>query len=266
MGYYSKTSTDGPVVGNEKSRGEVFPAGDARNAPFRHPKAPVSKAFCAVGSATFAPDAPLYGYRHLSTILGRWPSRDPIEDIASPYSLERLASVRRLLANAHASSLLSQLTPRSFQFAGENTYTFVNNAPPLAVEPLGLSPTDCAPCNAGDTMGTKQKDDWDPNDNDATDGTCTGVPDGIFLPACLTHDACYATCNKPKSECDDAFYDDLYDLCSASCGASFACNLACAWSAQVYYGGVVSFGDSPLAGDQSYSHLQDAACEDCCCD
>jgi len=78
MGFYSKTSTAEPVVGNGKSRGEVFPAGDARNAPFRHPKAPVSKAFCAVGSATFAPDAPLYGYRHLSPELGRWTSRDPI--------------------------------------------------------------------------------------------------------------------------------------------------------------------------------------------
>ena len=198
--------------------------------------------------------------------------RYPIAERGSTYSLARLADMRRLFADLQASlpvsSVLRQIDPRLFQFAGANTYAFANNAPTVAIDPYGLSPTDCAPCNPGDVMGRKQKDDWDPNDNDATDDTCTAVPDGIFLPACLTHDACYATCNKPKSECDDAFYDDLYALCSASCGASFACNLACAWSAQWYYGGVVSFGDSPAAAllGQSYSQLQDAACEDCCCD
>ncbi len=83
MGFYSKTSTAGPVVGNGKSRGEVLSAGDARNAPSRHAKAPAGKAFCAVGSATFAPDALLYGYRHLSTVLGRWVSRDPQNEIGA---------------------------------------------------------------------------------------------------------------------------------------------------------------------------------------
>jgi len=129
MGYYSKTSTAGPVVGNEKSRCEVFPAGDARNAPSRHATPLANQGDCAVGSATFAPGVPLYGYRHLSTELGRWPSREPIgEDAFTAYSKGELADRLFLLHLMFEKTGIQQ----------DSLYTFVGNSPFSEIDAVGL--------------------------------------------------------------------------------------------------------------------------------
>ncbi len=80
MVFYATEPVERRGVENGKSRGEVFSAGDVRIAPSRQANATSAKGLCAVGSATFAPNALLYGYRHLSAELGRWVNRDPIQE------------------------------------------------------------------------------------------------------------------------------------------------------------------------------------------
>ncbi len=149
MGYYSKTSTDGPVVGNEKSRGEDFWRIHHRNAPSRHDKAPASKAFFAVGSATFAPDAPLYGYRHLSTVLGRWINRDPINERG-----------QKLLGSGAFVIGIDKDVRKTIHVDEErNCQMFVVNSPVLRIDYLGLFgptvPSD--PRRTGNGYGGKGK-------------------------------------------------------------------------------------------------------------
>jgi len=56
----------------------IFSDGHRWNAHPRQTNGPANKAFHAVVLHTTAPGVPLYGYRHLSTELGRWVNRDPM--------------------------------------------------------------------------------------------------------------------------------------------------------------------------------------------
>jgi len=80
MGYYATEPAFSRGVGNEKRAVRFFPADHRRNAPSRPAKSLATQGFRAVVSRTSAPDAPLYGYRYLSTELGRWVNRDPLEE------------------------------------------------------------------------------------------------------------------------------------------------------------------------------------------
>ena len=83
-----------------------------------------------------------------------------------------------------------------------------------------------------------------------------------FLTACQAHDICYATCNSDKSQCDLDFKADMVSICEKLSGVA---RRSCYYSAQVYYIAVRFAGDSQLALNQSFSLLQDAACDECCC-
>ena len=78
MGYYTTEPFKERGVVLKKRTVRFFSDGHRWNAHPRQTNGPANKAFHAVVLHTTAPGVPLYGYRHLSTELGRWPSRDPI--------------------------------------------------------------------------------------------------------------------------------------------------------------------------------------------
>ena len=78
--------------------------------------------------------------------------------------------------------------------------------------------------------------------------TCTGVPDAIpgifdFTDACAAHDACYASGEQTQAECDNQFRQDMTATCVAQHPSALdPGRYACLFFAQVYYAGVVLFG------------------------
>jgi len=81
MGFYSTEPAFSRGVGNGKRAVRFFPADHRRKSPSRPAKARAKQGFSAVVSRTSAPGVPLYGYRYYSPELGRWVSRDPIEEL-----------------------------------------------------------------------------------------------------------------------------------------------------------------------------------------
>ena len=78
------------------------------------------------------------------------------------------------------------------------------------------------------------------------------VPDSPFWDfssACAKHDACYGTCKKMKSTCDNAFREDMGRVC----GSSVLCYIV----ANIYYEAVQDFGGS------AYEAAQQEACAKC---
>ncbi len=69
----------------------------------RQTKSPASKAVHAVVLRTTAPGVPLYGYRHYSPELGRWPSRDPMADNAWYFDVDIQAGVYLFVENSSLS-------------------------------------------------------------------------------------------------------------------------------------------------------------------
>jgi len=227
-----------------------------------------------------------YEYRKYCPSLGRWLSRDPDNETGFAQIL-RSRIDQNLLRNSL--SRFSHIFESSVEVRGWNIYSFVNNAsfnhydhlglrsnpvfglngpvgysyPPIIVPEPSVYPKDDCVCAKGSKEGRRQKDDRDPVKG--TDQECTFVPDGVFTVACKKHDVCYATCNSSRLACDEAFYDDMWDDCSKACGTSMGCMLLCSYNIPIYYAGVRRLGDSPLAGDQSFSNLQAQACEKCCC-
>lgn len=152
-----------------------------------------------------------------------------------------------------------------------NTGRWMSNASIDKYDYLGLA-TDCV-CPPGSNKGKMQN----PDNYNKLDYKCTsplgdnpaGHPSTSFLPACIVHDICYATCNKSKHDCDDAFRNNLQHLCdrvAAKFGQNSPEAIGCYLWAGVYLAGVQNFGDSFLAGSQSWSNLQKDACKDCCCE
>ncbi len=78
MGFYSSTLIEDRGVVFKKRAVRFFRGVHSRNASPRQTNSPASKAFRAGVLRTTAPGVPLYGYRHLSTELGRWVNRDPL--------------------------------------------------------------------------------------------------------------------------------------------------------------------------------------------
>ena len=79
-------------------------------------------------------------------------------------------------------------------------------------------------------------------------GYCTTVPDtipGIFAStaACAAHDACYGSGERTRAECDDQFRQDMNAACVTQHPSALdPGRYACLFFAQVYYAGVVFFG------------------------
>ena len=100
--------------------------------------------------------------------------------------------------------------------------------------------------------------DWIPSPNGCSSplpnpDNPTGCSDTSFLEACNAHDVCYQTCNSNKDNCDNAFLDEMLEICMGS-----SCAPRCSEFAIIYYGAVHNYGDSAYQNDQV------AACA--CCD
>lgn len=76
---------------------------------------------------------------------------------------------------------------------------------------------------------------------------CGAVPEIVcFTCPCLAHDTCYGTCGVAKADCDQAFLDDLLDLCLTS-GLSECATGECVARAYLYAALVVLAGGPAFA-------------------
>jgi RHS repeat-associated protein len=169
-----------------------------------------------------------YGYRYYNPELGRWTSRDPIEEQG-----------------------------------GVNLYVMCSNDILQGTDLLGL-------CDAYDETDKRC----------STDRAIAFLPglsnkalvirySFIFRSACQEHDRCYATCGKSKRECDDVFGREMDDICRKRYPRPFihaAHRVECLAMSKTFLGAVRLFGDTPAAGSQRFSKLQEMAREKCCCD
>ena len=79
-------------------------------------------------------------------------------------------------------------------------------------------------------------------------GMCTAVPDTVpglfdFTDACAAHDECYASGEQTQAECDTQFRQDMNAACVTQHPSALdPARYACLVFAQVYYAGVVFFG------------------------
>jgi RHS repeat-associated protein len=173
-----------------------------------------------------------YGYRYYDPKTGRWPSRDPIEELG-----------------------------------GINLYGFVSNDGVNKLDVLGL----CGTCPSGKKIRQLQgggkcthefrtdKQKGIPKANGCGAEGGQGFPGVVlgadFNPACNTHDKCYGTCGVDRKHCDTQFKDMLYAACNSSYNPQ-----TCRYVANRYYNGVRVGGNGP------YEAAQDEHCqwEGCC--
>ena len=185
-----------------------------------------------------------YGYRYYHPQLGRWPSRDPIEEKG-----------------------------------GVNLYGFVNNRPNVLNDLFGLQnvcPT-CGefsphPCSSFKKVRTKDsgvgkegRTTIDKGHYKEVNG-CDGVPDygpGLvsFTDACHKHDICYQTCGTTQSGCDDAMLSDMLSACDDLPFLLFGLQAQCYLKAYVIYGFLASGIGNKFEAGQDYHCKWVACCE-----
>ena len=201
-----------------------------------------------------------YGFRFYSPELGRFISRDPVDEIVDNESL--------------SDPLLAELLIK-YSFETEiHPYHFVNNSPVQNTDMLGLKTCshidmywECQ-CPPGSKKGKRQKDKketngcsypgWLPQPPGGVDNP-SGLPGCSFLPACDSHDCCYGSCGADKGPCDNAFFNGMKDICN-SCTKTAADKKKCMKWAERYHWGV------DKGGGGAYKDNQKDHCEECCCD
>jgi secretory phospholipase A2 len=79
------------------------------------------------------------------------------------------------------------------------------------------------------------------------------IPTEIGGVACDRHDECYQTCGSDRAQCDHQMLLDMQEICARSSGGGDL-KVACYRYAQIYYGGLKTFGAS------AHKNRQDAVC------
>ena len=194
-----------------------------------------------------------YGFRFYSPGLGRWVSRDPIEEpgfrtIRQTFSMkfagtsrtelstEERDAINKLLAEARRKhpqkaqrmelALSSKYGVGGVSASGlvqdVPAYLFTGNRPTSRYDILGLA------CGPGNGIGDKLIKD---------------TPGGFdFGPCCQKHDDCYGKCDGgAKSSCDTAFLDCMNDICMDAPDAG-----KCSIWANLYFGAVTYGGQGPF--------------------
>jgi RHS repeat-associated protein len=147
-----------------------------------------------------------YGYRFYRPDSQRWLNQDPLGDIGF--------SIRP--------SIPYQFDPEKVeQIEGSNLYAGFRNSPIANNDAYGLA------CGSGWSEIFPDKG-W------------FGVFD--FTGACQDHDDCYGDCQRSKSSCDDAFYEDMRAECRRT---SWIWKMDCYSSAKTYYEAVKRRGQGP---------------------
>jgi RHS repeat-associated protein len=212
-----------------------------------------------------------YGYRFYSPMLGRWLSRDPLND--RTFALLRFEkSLPNILRNRHIGAMLIGSV---VEIVPEPDYLFANNTSITRYDILGLSCghppwADNCQCASSSGRGTRQSRSREPEDSDGCSvpedlrGLLPGDKDNptgrcSFLSCCDDHDCQYQICNFGRSDADSNFLDCMLDSCSA-CGGSTLDTLICRIWAYIYYLAVRAGGSS------IYDESQQELCESCCCD
>ena len=201
------------------------------------------------GAYRFDRESSLYAvrYRNLNSALGRWLSRDPIEE-------------------EDGSLLLGYV--RNAPAAGVDIYglqvdlsSFFSPFPPCE----GVVRTSATPPYA--EMRTGESNGVHPPPNG-----CGGSGSGFrppssyghglvdFTPACNEHDDCYSTCGADKEMCDRALRDALLGACRRGIPNWRIIRADCELQARAFYQAVKRFGGT------FYEAAQDDVCEwnPCC--
>ena len=173
-----------------------------------------------------------YGYRYMDPLTGRWPSRDPIEELG-----------------------------------GVNLYGFLENNPCNQFDFLGMAGT--LSCDLQDRVRqvkgrtcfeyrTSEQNDKERKSNGCGAEGSNFSPPGSYLwivdfsGCCDSHDICYGTCGAGKSKCDSNFRDCLYGKCDKLWMPLM--KYQCKYVASVYYTFVAGGGGGP------YQSAQDEHC------
>lgn len=85
-----------------------------------------------------------------------------------------------------------------------------------------------------------------------------GKPTSEGGVACDRHDECYQTCGADREACDQRIHHDMKEICAKS-SESAKIKDSCRRYAGLYYAGLLTLGDSPLAG-RPYSKRQKEVC------
>ncbi|MGA1824138.1 MAG: RHS repeat-associated core domain-containing protein, partial [bacterium] len=141
-----------------------------------------------------------YGYRYYNATLGRWLTRDPLEELVG-INLIKSQNV--------------------FYQENINLYLFVQNNPVNGIDFQGLwGWMGFQKCNPPEVWKKKPNGVIPPADGCSAPGFLPGSPNnpGWFINidftwACNNHDYCYSDCKSTRSNCDNAFKNDMYTLC-----------------------------------------------------
>jgi RHS repeat-associated protein len=219
-----------------------------------------------------------YGYRFLSTEMGRWVNRDPITE-GGGLNLNCFVN-NNSLANVDANGLLIL-----------NPVNPGNGVPPIVISPPPPQPqpqpqpqppppttSDCV-CAKGQNVGNRPKPfPYTPRSNGCGPGWGTIIPEdpmsGVFpwnlscpfTSSCNYHDECYGTCNAGKEQCDADFRMLLRsqcDICSDNVNFldRYVWRTLCYAMANTYALAV----SVPGISSRSYRQGQNEGCEACCC-
>ena len=168
MGYYAAEPGASRGVVLKKRAVRFFRGARRQDSLSRQTKSPASTAFHAVVLRTTAPGVPLYGYRHLSTELGRWVSRDPMGERGgwNVYEAMRNAAIVFVDANGRDSS---------YWPSGNNDFPGVISPDP---NPLPSNPEPAPP----DPTRPKPPSFDPPTGNDPPDRAISPAPWYPWLP------------------------------------------------------------------------------------
>ena len=181
-------------------------------------------------------DLVYYNYRHYSPSLGRFLSRDPIEEQG-----------------------------------GLNLYAFVENNPIVKFDVAGRK---CSHSEHRIRNG-KREGRTTPSKNGCGSEGSECVPDSFlwlvnFKPACDKHDICYGTCGANKTQCDATLGIDMTNACLKAFGflalfpfGGMKTLLAlCLAQTEIYVATLLVIGEA----DRAFKRAQEEACwEECPC-
>ena len=189
-----------------------------------------------------------YGYRYYSTEMGRWISRDPMEEDGG---INFYAFVKN--------NSIDVIDNLGLYFVGP----FPD--PPPASDPCEKCP-DTGKIRAGGSCGTEYRTK---QQNGVPSGNGCGSKDGKkfpegsplwdFAPACDSHDMCYGTCGSGKFSCDKKILEDMHSVCFAYKFIPILFGL-CTAQADAYVAGII------IGGNDAYEKGQDEFCrwKTCC--
>ena len=200
-------------------------------------------------------DLVYYNYRHYSPSLGRFLSRDPIEEQGG----------RNLYAFVKNKGIGGTDLLGQSGFPGFSPISG-NNLQCRAYDMIYSNRGRCRPCSEGGIeCRTNRPSGIPPSLNGCGSKDSEWVPDSFFgivsfTEACNKHDVCYGTCGANKADCDKGLREDMASACDKKFGNSkfvlWQLYLLCLAQAQIYESALLLAGSAEIAFEEG----QDIAC------